>query len=83
MIITENGENILSTQKLIFIPCNGYPIPYNILNSFAAGMDDPNRHYISLNKALNDDKRISYHKDYLSNLSAAIRYKHKPDCLTA
>lgn len=37
------------------------------------GMDDRNRHFISLNKALQDDKRISYHKDYLSNLSAAIR----------
>ncbi|KAL1823408.1 hypothetical protein ACET3Z_010186 [Daucus carota] len=37
------------------------------------GMDDQNRHFISLNKALNDEKRISYHRDYLSNLSAAIR----------
>lgn len=46
----------------------------NILNSYAAGMDDQNRHFISLNKALNDEKRISYHRDYLSNLSAAIRY---------
>ncbi|XP_057766531.1 putative beta-glucosidase 41 isoform X6 [Salvia miltiorrhiza] len=34
------------------------------------GMDDPNR---SLVKALQDDKRINYHRDYLSNLSAAIR----------
>ncbi|KAL8127235.1 putative beta-glucosidase 41 isoform X1 [Apium graveolens] len=37
------------------------------------GMDDPNRHHISLNKALSDDKRISYHNYYLSNLSVAIR----------
>lgn len=44
------------------------------MNSYAAGMDDQNKHHISLNKALHDDKRINYHKDYLSNLSAAIRY---------
>ncbi|KAA8523782.1 hypothetical protein F0562_010205 [Nyssa sinensis] len=37
------------------------------------GMDDPNRPYIALNKALQDEKRIRYHRDYLSNLSAAIR----------
>ncbi|KAF5728354.1 Beta glucosidase 41 isoform 1 [Tripterygium wilfordii] len=37
------------------------------------GMDDLNSPFISLNKALQDDKRIEYHRDYLSNLSAAIR----------
>ncbi|OAY28592.1 putative beta-glucosidase 41 isoform X1 [Manihot esculenta] len=37
------------------------------------GMDDANTPFISLNKALQDDKRIEYHRDYLSNLSAAIR----------
>ncbi|XP_058072984.1 putative beta-glucosidase 41 isoform X2 [Magnolia sinica] len=37
------------------------------------GMDDPNSPFMSLSKALQDEKRISYHKDYLSNLSAAIR----------
>ncbi|CAK9139766.1 unnamed protein product [Ilex paraguariensis] len=37
------------------------------------GMDDPNKPHIALNKALQDDKRIRYHRDYLSNLSAAIR----------
>lgn len=37
-------------------------------------MDDSNIPFINLNKALQDDKRISYHSDYLSNLSAAIRY---------
>ncbi|XP_057973089.1 putative beta-glucosidase 41 [Malania oleifera] len=37
------------------------------------GMDDLNSPFISLNKALHDEKRIRYHKDYLSNLSAAIR----------
>ncbi|KAM7495516.1 hypothetical protein LguiB_030125 [Lonicera macranthoides] len=37
------------------------------------GMDDPNRALMALDKALQDDKRISYHRDYLSNLSAAIR----------
>jgi len=39
-----------------------------------AGMDDPSRPLMTLQKALNDDKRIRYHRDYLSNLSAAIRY---------
>ncbi|XP_077211070.1 beta glucosidase 41 isoform X1 [Tasmannia lanceolata] len=37
------------------------------------GMDDPNSPFIVLREALQDDKRISYHKEYLSNLSAAIR----------
>ncbi|KAH9803199.1 putative beta-glucosidase 41 [Citrus sinensis] len=37
------------------------------------GMDDPNSPFITLNKALHDVKRIRYHGDYLSNLSAAIR----------
>nr|CAD1832121.1 unnamed protein product [Ananas comosus var. bracteatus] len=37
------------------------------------GMDDPNRHFASLDKALQDDKRIRYHDDYLSNLLSAIR----------
>lgn len=39
-----------------------------------AGMDDPNKPYTAVDKALQDDKRIRYHRDYLSNLSAAIRY---------
>ncbi|XWS09888.1 hypothetical protein CRYUN_Cryun39dG0028400 [Craigia yunnanensis] len=37
------------------------------------GMDDLNSPFISIKKALNDDKRIEYHRDYLSNLLAAIR----------
>ncbi|KAJ6301020.1 hypothetical protein OIU77_015344 [Salix suchowensis] len=37
------------------------------------GMDDLNTPFISLKKALQDDKRIEYHRDYLSNISAAIR----------
>ncbi|XP_050139978.1 putative beta-glucosidase 41 isoform X2 [Malus sylvestris] len=37
------------------------------------GMDDPNKRFIPLEKALNDEKRITFHRDYLSNLSAAIR----------
>ncbi|XP_043687403.1 putative beta-glucosidase 41 [Telopea speciosissima] len=37
------------------------------------GMDDSNNPFMSLNIALQDDKRISYHRDYLSNLSTAIR----------
>lgn len=36
-------------------------------------MDDPNRPFASLDKALQDDKRIHYHDDYLSNLLSAIR----------
>jgi len=36
-------------------------------------MDDLNNPFISLKNALKDDKRINYHNDYLSNLSAAIR----------
>jgi len=39
-----------------------------------AGMDDPSKPFMTLEKALKDDKRIRYHRDYLSNLSAAIRY---------
>ncbi|GAU49788.1 hypothetical protein TSUD_94290 [Trifolium subterraneum] len=41
------------------------------------GMDDPNRPFMTLQKSLKDDKRIRYHRDYLSNLSAAIR---EDDC---
>lgn len=39
----------------------------------STGMDDPNKRFIPLEKALNDEKRITFHRDYLSNLSAAIR----------
>ncbi|KAL5987360.1 Beta-glucosidase 6 [Asimina triloba] len=37
------------------------------------GMDDSNNPFISIQDALKDDKRIKYHNDYLSNLSASIR----------
>lgn len=37
-------------------------------------MDDPNSPFISLKDALKDEKRISYHRDYLSNLLASIKY---------
>ncbi|XP_023644639.1 putative beta-glucosidase 41 [Capsella rubella] len=37
------------------------------------GMDEKNNPFIDMEKALEDDKRISFHRDYLSNLSAAIR----------
>ncbi|CAL9135194.1 unnamed protein product, partial [Musa textilis] len=37
------------------------------------GMDDFNNPFISIKDALKDDKRIRYHNDYLSNLSASIR----------
>ncbi|XP_010443030.1 PREDICTED: putative beta-glucosidase 41 [Camelina sativa] len=36
-------------------------------------MDEKNNPFIDMEKALQDDKRISFHRDYLSNLSAAIR----------
>ncbi|KAG6793931.1 hypothetical protein POTOM_003157 [Populus tomentosa] len=42
-------------------------------DSMISGMDDLNTPFISLSKALQDDKRIEYHRDYLSNISAAIR----------
>ncbi|XP_058070349.1 beta-glucosidase 6 [Magnolia sinica] len=37
------------------------------------GMDDSNNPFISIKDALKDEKRIKYHNDYLSNLSASIR----------
>jgi beta-glucosidase len=37
------------------------------------GMDEKNSPFIDMEKALKDDKRIGFHRDYLSNLSAAIR----------
>lgn len=37
-------------------------------------MDDPNDPSISIKDALNDEKRIKYHNDYLSNLLASIKY---------
>ncbi|KAG4986137.1 hypothetical protein JHK86_033828 [Glycine max] len=40
-------------------------------------MDDPSGPFRTLEKALNDDKRIRYHRNYLSNLTAAIR---EDDC---
>ncbi|RHN55531.1 putative beta-glucosidase [Medicago truncatula] len=36
-------------------------------------MDDPNDPSISIKDALNDEKRIKYHNDYLSNLLASIK----------
>ncbi|CAO2833442.1 unnamed protein product [Amaranthus hypochondriacus] len=48
------------------------------------GMDEEHKPHVALNDALQDDKRISFHRDYLSNLSAAIRYTRKSlfICLT-
>ncbi|KAG0456852.1 hypothetical protein HPP92_024640 [Vanilla planifolia] len=37
------------------------------------GMDDSNNPFISIKNAVKDEKRIGYHRDYLGNLSAAIR----------
>ncbi|CAH2046997.1 unnamed protein product [Thlaspi arvense] len=36
-------------------------------------MDEKNNPFIDMEKALEDDKRIRYHRDYLSNLTSAIR----------
>ncbi|XP_059647408.1 putative beta-glucosidase 41 isoform X2 [Cornus florida] len=58
-------------QKLLRHVKDKYGNPPMIITE--NGMDDPNRPYMTLDKALQDDKRISYHRDYLSNLSAAIR----------
>lgn len=44
-----------------------------MLKFMKTGMDDPNRPFTSIEKALKDEKRIRFHRDYLSNLSAAIR----------
>ncbi|KAJ7948517.1 Beta-glucosidase [Quillaja saponaria] len=40
------------------------------------GMDDSNRPFMALDKSLQDDKRIRFHRDYLSNLSSAIRQEN-------
>ncbi|KAL2476198.1 putative beta-glucosidase 41 [Abeliophyllum distichum] len=37
------------------------------------GVDDSNGPHTTIKKALQDHKRINFHRDYLSNLSAAIR----------
>ncbi|KAI4328528.1 hypothetical protein L6164_020876 [Bauhinia variegata] len=37
------------------------------------GMDDPNSPFISIEKALKDEKRIRYYKGYLSSLLASIK----------
>nr|CAD1832357.1 unnamed protein product [Ananas comosus var. bracteatus] len=37
------------------------------------GMDDSNNPFKSVQDALKDEKRINFHNDYLSNLSASIR----------
>ena len=47
---------------------------FTLFNFVMAGMDDPNRSSMTIENALQDDKRIRFHRDYLSNLSAAIRY---------
>ncbi|XP_065862227.1 putative beta-glucosidase 41 [Euphorbia lathyris] len=57
-------------RKLVVYVKHKYGNPPVIITE--NGMDDPNRPFTPLNKALQDDKRIEYHRDYLSNLSAAI-----------
>ncbi|CAN6457908.1 unnamed protein product [Victoria cruziana] len=58
-------------RKLVLYIKDKYGNPPVIITE--NGMDDPNSPFIGLDKALKDDKRIRYHEDYLSNLSAAIR----------
>ncbi|XP_057991972.1 putative beta-glucosidase 41 isoform X7 [Hevea brasiliensis] len=58
-------------RKLVNYVKDEYKNPQVIITE--NGMDDANKPFMSLNKALQDDKRIEYHRDYLSNLSAAIR----------
>ena len=38
-----------------------------------AGMDDANSRFSRLENVLQDDKRIQYHNDYMSNLLDAIK----------
>lgn len=38
-----------------------------------AGMDDANHPFSRLEDVLQDDKRIQYHNDYMSNLLDAMR----------
>lgn len=65
VIITENGKLLKSSQSWI---------RKQIFNINMAGMDEKNKPFVDMEKALEDDKRISFHRDYLSNLSAAIRF---------
>lgn len=45
----------------------------NIRGVYMAGMDDSNSPFSRLENVLQDDKRIQYHNDYMSNLLDAIR----------
>ncbi|CAN1238034.1 Putative beta-glucosidase 41 [Linum grandiflorum] len=58
-------------RKLMNYVKDKYGNPHVIITE--NGMDDPNSPFISREKALQDEKRIEYHRDYLSNLSASIR----------
>ncbi|WCJ31314.1 beta glucosidase 41 [Euphorbia peplus] len=57
-------------RKLVIYVKDKYRNPPVVITE--NGMDDPNTPFVPLNKALQDNKRIEYHRDYLSNLSAAI-----------
>ncbi|KAK4286032.1 hypothetical protein QN277_002646 [Acacia crassicarpa] len=58
-------------RKMVNYVKNKYGNPPMIITE--NGMDDSNGPFITLEKTLQDDKRIRFHRDYLSNLSAAIR----------
>ncbi|KAI7757044.1 hypothetical protein M8C21_003157 [Ambrosia artemisiifolia] len=60
---SRNGESIGETAASSWLRI----VPWGLR------MDDPNKARIDLEEALQDEKRINYHRDYLSNLSAAIR----------
>ncbi|XP_076887189.1 putative beta-glucosidase 41 isoform X2 [Bidens hawaiensis] len=81
---SRNGESIGETsasswlhivpwglRKLVVYIKEKYGNPPVIITE--NGMDDPNKARIELEEALQDEKRINFHRDYLSNLSAAIR----------
>ncbi|KAJ6891585.1 hypothetical protein NC651_024932 [Populus alba x Populus x berolinensis] len=43
------------------------------------GMDDPNHAMTPIKDALKDEKRIKYHKDYLTSLLASIKWPLNKD----
>ncbi|KAJ0492342.1 putative beta-glucosidase [Helianthus annuus] len=64
-IVPEGFRSLLNYVK------NRYGNPLVIITE--NGMDDPNSPFISLKKALKDEKRVKYYNDYLTNLLAAIK----------
>lgn len=68
---SQKTVNISNPQNVILTTINQkFNIKWLLI---FAGMDEKNKPFIDMEKALKDNKRISFHRDYLSNLSAAIR----------